>query len=78
MASYVSALNSTNGTTLAGLAQTYNTAADMLNNVCGPSYVKTAQVSSTTSSAWANAGVPTKGSLVGLGVLVLFAGVLCG
>ncbi|KAG8216733.1 hypothetical protein J3R82DRAFT_6946 [Butyriboletus roseoflavus] len=76
MASYASALNSTNGTSLTGLAQTYNAAADTLNNVCGSSYAKTAQVSGSASKAWLNAGVPTKSSLVALGVLVLFAGIL--
>lgn len=76
MASYASALNSTNGTSLTGLAQTYNDAADTLNNVCGSSYAKTAKVSSSASSAWVNAGVPTQGSLVALGAIVLFAGVL--
>lgn len=77
MASYSLALNSTNCTTLGGLAQTYNTAAEAVNNVCGPSYAKTAQVWSS-SSAWVNAGVPRASSLVLLGVLVLFAGMLCG
>ncbi|KAH0835893.1 hypothetical protein J3R83DRAFT_9786 [Lanmaoa asiatica] len=40
MTLYASALNSTNGTTLTGLARTYNTAADTLNSVCGSSYVQ--------------------------------------
>lgn len=78
MASYASALNSINGTTLGGLAQTYNTAADTLNGVCGSGLAIKVQGSSSTSFAWANAGVPTKSSLVVLSVLVLFAGVLCG
>lgn len=75
MASYASALNSTNGPTLGGLAETYNAAADTLNKMCGPSYAKIAQVS-TSSSAWVNAGVPRTSLLVVLGVL--FARLLCG
>ncbi|KAF8551827.1 hypothetical protein OG21DRAFT_1598311 [Imleria badia] len=75
VALYASALNSTNGSSLGGLADTYNAAADTLNNMCGTSYAKVAQVS-TSSSAWVNAGVPRTSLLVVLGVL--FTGLLCG
>lgn len=75
MALYASALNSSNGTSLGGLTQTYNSAANKLNGVCGSSYAQNAQAS-TSSSSRMNAGVPRASLLVVLGVL--FAAVLCG
>ena len=73
MDAYASALNSTSGANLKGLAQMYNSAADTLNNLCGASYAKATQ-DSISSSAWANAGVPRTSTLAAMGVLaVVFA-----
>lgn len=70
MASYASALNSTNGTTLDALAQTYNAAVGTLNSVCGSSYATAARVSDASSSAWVNADMSGTSSLAVLGALV--------
>ncbi|KAF8439063.1 hypothetical protein L210DRAFT_3403451 [Boletus edulis BED1] len=74
MTLYASALDNANGTSLEGLMQTYNTAAETLDKVCGSSYAKNAQVVNS-SLAWMNAGVPSTSWLVVLG---LVAGALCG
>jgi len=75
MALYASALSSNNGAGLEALGKTYNTAATTLNKMCGSTYAKMVQLSSSTSSAWLNASTPGAGWMA---LLVLFAWMLCG
>ncbi|KAG9313563.1 hypothetical protein JVU11DRAFT_5890 [Chiua virens] len=76
MASYASALNSTDGARLDGLADRYNAAVDTLNGVCGAAYAKTAQIAES-NAAWVTADLPRASSLMALCILVMVAGALC-
>ncbi|KIK99179.1 hypothetical protein PAXRUDRAFT_9040 [Paxillus rubicundulus Ve08.2h10] len=75
MAIYAAALDSTNGTNLDGLAETYSNAADSLNSVCGSSYAQAAAVS--TSSAFTSASMTSSETLVAVLIFTTVL-VLCG
>lgn len=66
MATYASALDSSDSTLLSGLQQTYQSAAKSLDNACGADYAQTVNVSNT---ALARTGIPHMGILL-LGVLL--------